>query len=589
VELLPVLAKRLFGFPAFPAFLLFYSYLLTFALKYYIMVGDMKNSLFVHLRGYRATAVAAPIFKFLEAAPELIVPMVVASILDNGVVTGDTAYVTRGVLLLFALGGFGMASAVGGQYFAAVAATGFGSNLRRALFTRITRLSAEQVDTIGTPELVTRLTTDTNIVQQAVNASLRLLLRSPIMVAGALVMAFIMDASLAMIFVVLVPVLFAVTIMFMLATAPMYARIQQRLERVVSRVDDNLSGARVLRSLARENAEFDEFTDIHNSLTSSQRRAAAIAEIMTPLTFLMVNIALIMLVHIGAIGVGDGRTSTGTIIAMTTYTALILMEQTKLVRLLILINRAIVSARRIKEVMSVPQPNLTRPGLSSHGVDGEDGADDTAVFAKDLSMAYHGGSDVFDRTSFSINQGQFVCITGATGCGKSSLLNTIAGQYRPSSGELCLLGVDMTRADTAEIDTVRRRIALVPQKPRLLSGSLRENLLWGCEKATDTDLLHSVELAQAGDALASLGGLDGMVEQGGVNLSGGQRQRLAIARALVRRPEILLLDDPTSALDHDTEEAVIAALHSLRTDTTVIMVTHNRTAIDLADAVVKMG
>ena len=544
----------------------------------------MKSTIFAHFKGYSAAAVAAPIFKFLEAAPELIVPLVVAAILDNGVKTGDTVYVTWGVLLLFVLGCFGMASAVGGQYFAAVAATGLGSNLRRTLFAKITKLTAQQIDLLGTPELVTRLTTDTNTVQQAVNASLRLLLRSPIMVVGALVMAFTMDSRLAMIFVVLVPLLFAVTILFMLATAPMYAQIQKRLEGVFSRVDDNLSGARVLRSLARETEEFNEFSQIHDKLTSAQRKAAAVAEIMTPLTFLMVNVALILLVHVGAIGVGQGRTTTGTIVAMTTYTALILMEQTKLVRLLILINRAMVSARRIKEVMAISLPNS--PIKSA--VQPTEHQLSMAVAAHDLSMSYLQGEPVFSGIEFNVGFGQFACITGPTGCGKSSLLNTIAGQYRPNSGSLWLLGADLASAEQSIVDEIRQQIAIVPQKPRLLSGTLRDNLLWGRDDATDEELLHAIHLANADDALASLGGLDGTVEQGGVNLSGGQRQRLAIARALVRRPKVLLLDDPTSALDHDTEEAVIANLHGISKDIAVIMVTHNRHAISLADVVLEM-
>lgn len=534
------------------------------------------KSLFRYMKGYGKHCVLGPLFKLLEASFELMIPLVVAAIVDTGIANEDTGFMIQMCLLMVLLGVVGLVSAITAQYFAAKAAVGFASRLRYAVMKHILGLDYTAIDQVGTSTMITRMTVDINQVQNGVNLTLRLLLRSPFVVFGAMIMAFTIDPQAALTFVALIPVLCLVVFGIMLITIPLYKKVQSRLDGVTSATRQNLSGVRVLRAFCKEEEEVASYGEKTKELTRWQVIAGRISGLMNPLTFVIVNLAIIILIHIGALKVESGLLTQGLVIALYNYMSQILVELVKMANLIISMTKAVACGNRVAALLDM-EPAMT---------DGEKACDTIrgAVSFENVTMTYAGaGAPSLEHVSFTAEAGQTVGIIGGTGCGKSTLVNLIPRFYDVQSGCVRIDGQDVRKLDT---DALRQHIGIVPQKAVLFHGTIRENLCWGKENASDEELWAALELAQAKDVVFSKdGALDAQVLQGGSNLSGGQRQRLTIARALVRKPAILILDDSASALDYATDAKLRMAIRGMENPPTTFIVSQRAASVRYADLI----
>lgn len=529
------------------------------------------------LKGYGRQSVLAPAFKLLEALFDLFVPLVVAQMINRGIVQGDSAYVLRccGLLVLLAL--VGLAASVTAQWFAAQAAIGYASALRRALFAKIQSLDFAQVDTLGDSTLLTRLTSDINQVQNGLNMALRLFLRSPFIVFGSVVMAFTIDYKTALVFLAAVPALSVVIFGIMVITAPMYRRTQGRLDGVMRLTRENLTGVRVIRAFGREMEEERQFRQQNQVLTQLQQKVGHLSALMNPLTYVIVHLATIGVLYVGAQQVEGGILLNGDVYALVSYMSQILVELVKLANTIVLSSRALACLSRVRSVLEL-EPEMAFPAGETASVG------DEAIGFDQVDLAYPGaGDESLHHISFSVRRGETLGIIGGTGSGKSSVVNLIARFYDRTGGEVRLLG---RPAEDYSKEQLRNMVGIVMQQARLFSGTIRSNLLWGNEEADDQALWQALETAQAADFVRSKPkGLDEPVEQGGRNLSGGQRQRLTIARALVKKPAILILDDSASALDFATDAALRKALRNLPGDMTVVIVSQRTSSLRHADKI----
>ena len=533
------------------------------------------KSLLRYMKGYGKQCVLGPLFKLLEASFELMIPLVVAAIVDTGIARGDTAYIIKMCLVMVLLGVVGLVSAITAQYFAAKAAVGFAARLRYAVMEHILGLDYTAIDRLGSSTMITRMTVDINQVQNGVNLTLRLLLRSPFVVFGAMIMAFTIDAQAALTFVALIPVLCLVVFGIMLITMPLYKKVQSRLDGVTSATRQNLAGVRVLRAFCQEEEQTADFEEKTDELKRWQVIAGRISGLMNPLTFVIVNLAIIVLIHVGALKVQGGVLTQGLVIALYNYMSQILVELVKMANLIISMTKAAACAGRVASLLE-EKPSMA-PGKDTKAIRGE-------VSFENVSMAYAGaGAQSLEGISFEAKHGQTVGIIGGTGSGKSTLVNLIPRFYDVSSGTVRIDGVDVKEYNT---QALREQIAIVPQKAVLFQGSIRENLRWGKADATDEELWQALELAQAKDVVRSKeGGLDEQVLQGGSNLSGGQRQRLTIARALVSKSPILILDDSASALDYATDAKLRTAIRSMDNPPTTFIVSQRAASVRYTDVI----
>ena len=538
---------------------------------------DLKK-LLVYLQDFKKECVLGPLFKLLEASFELIVPLIVAAIIDRGIPGNDIPYILRMVAWLGILALVGLISAVTAQYFAARAAIGFSAKLRHALMAHIQSLSYTEIDTLTTSTLVTRMTSDVNQVQTGVNLTLRLLLRSPFVVFGAMIMAFTIDAGCALIFAGVIAVLCVIVFGIMLATIPMYRRVQGQLDSVTAATRENLTGVRVIRAFCKEESETEAFNHRNQLLTRMQLAVGRVSAAMNPVTYVVINVAVILLLQAGAIRVNAGSLSQGQVVALYNYMSQILVELVKMANLIITLTKSMACAGRIATVLSVRSSQ--HDGELIPAADAPRGA----VAFEDVSLRYHGaGDDTLQNVTFTAQPGQTIGVIGGTGSGKTSLVNLIPRFYDATEGRVLVDGIDVTKLRKEEL---RRRIAVVPQKAMLFKGTIRSNLLWGNESATEQDLADALGVAQALDVVASKEkGLDEPVEQGGRNFSGGQRQRLTIARALVRKPEILILDDSASALDYATDANLRRAIRQMENPPTTFIVSQRAASIRFADLI----
>ena len=528
-----------------------------------------------YLKGYGYACVLGPLFKLFEAMLELLIPLVVAQIVDRGITGGDTSYVTRMCVVMVALGVLGLLASVTAQYFSAAAAVGFATRLRHALLEHLLGMSYTQLDRLGTSTMITRMTSDVNQVQNGLNLTLRLLLRSPFVVFGAMVMAFTIDVKAALVFVGLIPVLCLVVFGIMLVTMPMYKGVQAALDGVTTRTRQNLAGVRVLRAFRKETAEVSDFEEQTQQLTRRQLKAGGISALMNPVTYVIVNLAIVALVRTGAVQVELGILSQGMVIALYNYMSQILVELIKMANLIITMTKALACADRVAGVLDIPQESGT--GSLRQELSGK-------VTFRDVTARYDGaGQPSLEHISFTAQPGQTVGIIGGTGSGKTTLVNLISGLYPAAQGQVLLDDVDIR---TYAPDSVMAQIGLVPQKAVLFRGSIRENLLWGNPQATEDQLWQALDTAQAREVVKSKPGeLDAQVEQGGVNFSGGQRQRLTIARALVRQPKILILDDSASALDYATDARLRQAIAGMKQPPTTFVVSQRAASVRFADVI----
>lgn len=527
-----------------------------------------------YLKGYEKECILGPMFKLLEASFELLIPLVVASIVDKGILGADTAYVVKMCLLMIVLGIVGLLMAVCAQYFSAVAAVGFSAKLRHAVMEHILGLSYSQTDALGTSTMVTRMTSDINQIQNGVNLTLRLLLRSPFVVFGAMIMAFTIDFDAALIFVILIFVLCVIVFGIMLITMPMYRRVQRSLDGITAATRQNLSGVRVLRAFCKEEEETVSFCENTEELMVRQKHAGSVSALMNPVTFVAVNLTVILLVQLGAVKVEHGVLTQGLVIALYNYMSQILVELIKMANLIISLSKAVASGHRIASVLDL-KPSQKNGRRTAEGIMGQ-------VDFENATMQYSGaGQPSLENVTFSAAPGQTVGIIGGTGSGKSTLVNLIPRLYDASEGTVLIDGIP---AGEYDMESLRNQIGIVPQKSMLFKGTIRQNLLWGREDASDDDLWNALETAQAREIVKDKAEeLDAPVEQGGVNFSGGQRQRLAIARALVRKPKILILDDSSSALDYATDAALRMALRNMKNAPTTFIVSQRAASVRYAD------
>lgn len=539
----------------------------------------MKH-LYPYLRRFRKESILAPLFKMLEATFDLLVPMVVADIIKVGIAGGDTTYIwTRcGLLVLMAL--IGLLCSFTAQYFAARAAIGTSTGLRHELMAHIQSLSFSELDTLGVSTLITRMTSDVNQVQNGLNMFLRLFLRSPFIVAGAMIAAFTIDTQIALIFLAAIPVLAVIVFGIMRITSPMYKTVQSRLDAVTGATRENLSGVRVVRAFGREDAEEENFVQQNGSLNAMQLKVGRIAALMNPLTYVVVNLGIIGILYFGANKIGSGALLSGDVVALVNYMSQILVELVKLANLVVLLTRAIASMGRVSQVLDTPS-TMAFPEKPVSA----DAASDVAVAFDHVSLRYQGaGAESLSDVTFTAKKGQTIGVIGGTGSGKTTLVSLIPRFYDATKGQVTLLGQPITAYSKAELN---RHVAVVMQKAQLFKGTIRSNLLWGNENATDEELWHALSIAQSEDFVRQKPGkLDDPVEQGGRNLSGGQRQRLTIARALVGQPDILILDDSASALDYATDAALRKALRTLPAETTLFIVSQRTSSLRHADQII---
>ena len=539
----------------------------------------MKH-LYPYLRRFRKESILAPLFKMLEATFDLLVPMVVADIIKVGIAGGDTTYIwTRcGLLVLMAL--IGLLCSFTAQYFAARAAIGTSTGLRHELMAHIQSLSFSELDTLGVSTLITRMTSDVNQVQNGLNMFLRLFLRSPFIVAGAMIAAFTIDTQIALIFLAAIPVLAVIVFGIMRITSPMYKTVQSRLDAVTGATRENLSGVRVVRAFGREDAEEENFVQQNGSLNAMQLKVGRIAALMNPLTYVVVNLGIIGILYFGANKIGSGALLSGDVVALVNYMSQILVELVKLANLVVLLTRAIASMGRVSQVLDTPS-TMAFPEKPVSA----DAASDVAVAFSHVSLRYQGaGAESLSDVTFTAKKGQTIGVIGGTGSGKTTLVSLIPRFYDATKGQVTLLGQPITAYSKEELN---RHVAVVMQKAQLFKGTIRSNLLWGNENATDEELWHALSIAQSEDFVRQKPGkLDDPVEQGGRNLSGGQRQRLTIARALVGHPDILILDDSASALDYATDAALRKALRTLPAETTLFIVSQRTSSLRHADQII---
>lgn len=536
------------------------------------------SKLLKYLKKYKIESILAPFFKLIEVAFELIVPLIVSTIIDVGIENGDKVYIIKRCLLLGLLGILGLCSTLVAQYFSAKASVGFATDIRHALFQHIGKLSYSQLDSLGAPTLITRLTGDINQVQTGTNLTLRLVLRSPFVVFGAVIMAFTVDVKSSLVFVVAVPALAAVVFAIMLVCIPMYRKVQQKLDGLLSKTRENLLGTRVVRAFCKEEEEIADFDAKNSALTEMQTAVGRISAFMNPATFVLINLAIIALIYVGAIRVDSGAISRGAVVALYNYMSQILVELIKLANLIISVTKAIACGNRIQSVLDI-EPG-TVPGTVT---DGNENSEYSVEFDK-ACLSYNGSEESLHNIDLKIPRGSSIGVIGSTGSGKTSLVNLIPRFYDVTGGCVLVDGVDVRDYDTKAL---RSKIGVVSQKKALFAGTVRDNIRFGKQDATDEEIWQALETAQAKQMIEDKSGqLDFVLEQEGKNLSGGQRQRMTIARALVRKPEVLILDDAASALDYATGAALNKALRNTDFAPTVITVSQRVAAIRNADTIV---
>ena len=551
------------------------------------------KKLLCYLKGYEKETVLAPLFKMLEALMELFVPLVMAAVIDTGIAHRDSLYIVKMCLLLVALGAVGLACSVTAQFFAAKAATGFSTKLRHELFLHIQGLSYTEMDKIGTATLIARMTSDVNQVQNGVNMFLRLFLRSPFIVFGAMVMAFTVDVKAAFVFVVTIPLLSVVVFGIILWTLPLYRKVQGRLDRVLGLTRENLSGARVIRAFNKEEDEKRRYREENDALAGLQKFVGGISGLMNPLTCVIINGAVIALLYTGAFRVDSGVLTQGEVIALVNYMSQILVELVKMANLTVTLTKAAACGNRVQDVLEtkssmefLPETGMQAQGCTGKALDGRAVVTDaeTAVEFKHVSLTYAGaGSEALTDISFSVKKGETMGIIGGTGSGKTSIVNLIPRFYDATKGGVF---VDGRNVKGYTKDALREKVSIVPQKAALFAGTIAENLRWGKKEASGEELWRALEISQAKEFVEKKeGGLNADVLQGGKNLSGGQRQRLTIARALVRRPEILILDDSASALDFATDAALRRALRTMDGAPAVFIVSQRTSSMRHADKI----
>lgn len=533
------------------------------------------KSLLKYLKSYKKESFFAPAFKMLEALFELIVPLVVASIIDNGILKNDSGKIISDAVILIVLAIVGMVASITAQYFAAKAAAGFGREMRNDLFAKIQSLSFSELDNMGTSTFVTIMTNDTTQVQNGVNMVLRLFLRSPFIVFGAMIMAFTVDVKCALVFLVTIPLLSFVVFGIMKYTIPKYREIQNELDSVTQKTRENLTGARVVRAFTSEESEIESFEKQNKLLSHLQKAVGRISAMMNPLTYIIINVAIVVLVYVGAVRVNIGELSQGQVVALYNYMSQILVELIKLANLIITVTKGLACAARIEKVFELENTLEHNENVAK--------ADDSAVFFDNVSIKYQGASeDSLKNVSFKAKKGSVIGVIGGTGSGKSTLVSLIPHFYDATGGTVYVNGVDVKSQNP---DELRNKIGFVLQKAVLFKGTVRENLKWGNANATDEEMLDALDKAQVLQTVLEKGGLDTKISQNGGNLSGGQKQRLSVARALVRKPEILVLDDSSSALDFATEAAMRKEILKLDYKPTVFIVSQRASSVMFADLI----
>lgn len=546
----------------------------------------MKD-LLVYLKKYKKECVLAPLFKMLEASFELIVPLVVSAIIDVGIAGSDRGFILQMCLIMVALGLIGLGCSVTAQYFAAKAASGFGTKVRHALFAHIQTFSFSEIDKAGTATLITRMTSDINQAQSGVNMVLRLFLRSPFIVFGAMVMAFTIDWKAALIFVVTIPLLSLVVFGVMAASIPLYRKVQERLDKVLGITRENLTGARVIRAFHKEEKEKERFEERLESLASMQTYVGKISAFLNPVTYVIINGATIVLLYTGAVQVNVGNLTQGEVVALVNYMSQILVELIKLANLIVTITKAAACANRVSSILEIKStmPSRREPRSQQSRETEDHRADIPAVEFSHVGLAYQdAGAESLSDIDFSVKKGETIGVIGGTGSGKTSLVHLIPRFYDVTRGEVLIQGKNVKEYSLEEL---RQKVGIVMQKAVLFQGTIRENLCWGKEDATDAELYQALDTAQAREVVESKQGkLDSFVEQGGKNFSGGQKQRLTIARALVRKPEILILDDSASALDYATDARLRKAIRKMEGSPTVFIVSQRTSSIQHADKII---
>lgn len=556
------------------------------------------KKLLIYLKDYKKESILAPLFKMLEASFELLVPLVVAAMIDVGIPNKDTPYIIRMCLVMVALGVIGLVCSITAQFFSAKAAVGFATKLRHSLFFHVQGLSFSELDDIGTSTLITRMTSDINQVQSGVNMVLRLFLRSPFIVLGAMVMAFTIDVKAALVFVVTIPLLSVVVFGIMLVSIPLYKKVQERLDRVLGITRENLSGVRVIRAFHRETEEQERFEDENRNLTHMQNFVGRISAFMNPVTYIIINGALIFLLYIGAVRVDAGILTQGQVVALVNYMSQILVELVKLANLIITVTKAVACGNRVQSVLEIENSQAAALEKDTNGESGSASEAETGrkkgggaeggqpvVEFRHVSLTYHNAGDKsLTDISFSVKKGETIGIIGGTGSGKSSLVHLIPRFYDATEGQVLVDGRDVKSYPLKEL---RQKVGIVLQKAVLFQGTIRDNLLWGKEDAADEELKEALEIAQATEVVdGKENGLLAEVSQGGKNFSGGQKQRLTIARALVRRPEILILDDSASALDYATDARLRGAIRRMKDSPAVFVVSQRTSSIRYADKII---
>lgn len=536
------------------------------------------KKLLVYLKDYKKESILGPLFKLLEASFELLVPLVMAAIIDVGIAGGDKGYVMKmcGVLVLLAL--IGLVCSLTAQFFAAKAAVGFAAKLRHALFSHIQGFSFSELDEVGSATLITRMTSDVNQVQSGVNLVLRLFLRSPFIVFGAMIMAFTIDVKAAMIFVVTIPALAVVVFGIMLISIPLFKKVQAGLDEVLRITRENLTGVRVIRAFHKEEEEEEHFREKNTFLTGLQLHVGKISALMNPLTYVLINLGLVALIWTGSLRVHTGAITQGEVVALVNYMSQILVELVKLANLIITVTKAVACGNRIESVLEMN--STMEDGTEERGKD----ATEYLVDFENVSMRYQGGgAEAVSGITLRVKPGETIGIIGGTGAGKSTVVNLIPRFYDISGGSLRVNGRDVREY---ELKSLRDMIGIVPQKAVLFSGTIRENMQWGKSEATDEEIYEALEIAQAKDFVEEKDGkLDARIDQGGKNLSGGQRQRLTIARALIKKPKILILDDSASALDYATDANLRRAIRNMKDSPTVFLVSQRAASILHADQI----
>ena len=556
------------------------------------------KKLLVYLKHYKKESVLAPLFKMLEATFELFVPLVMADIIDIGIASGDRHYIYGKCLLLIVLGIIGLTCSLTAQYFAAKAAVGFSAEMKHGLCAHIQSLSFSELDTLGASTMITRMTSDANQVQNGINMVLRLFLRSPFIVFGAMIMAFTIDVKAALVFVVTIPLLCVVVFGIMMISIPLYRKVQGGLDRVLGITRENLTGVRVIRAFHKEDAEIKQFDEEHGKLTALQVLVGRISALMNPVTYILINVATVVLIYVGALQVNVGNLTQGNVVALVNYMSQILVELIKLANLIITVTKAVACANRIQSVFEmkpsmekvIPEKDMVQSANAEKAEDTEqekqtDTWDGPCVVFDHVALKYAGASqEALTDINFTVQKGQTVGIIGGTGSGKSSVVNMIPRFYDAAGGSVLVDGKDVRQYSLTEL---RDKVGIVMQKAVLFKGTIRENLCWGRNDATDEELWQALRIAQAEDFVKEkTGQLDAEISQGGKNLSGGQRQRLTIARAVVKQPEILILDDSASALDYATDAKLRGAIKNMPGNTTTFIVSQRTASIMHADMII---